>query len=147
MKAWRVLTQAVNVAIVLTFLISLIGLVTRVSAAITEFESATGMTADNDFGQRGVAISIIEFLALGVLAALSTWKLANARTSGFVWHSVLWLVLLMLATSGWLIFTIDLGPIRSSLQLLCLVGAISGITLSIVDARLPRHEEHTHTTP
>ena len=129
MKLWRVAAW-LNVAIFLDLFALQVGLTIRVSTTIAEFEARTGGTADNDWGQRGLAMGFVVLLVAGALAAESIWRLYRARPSGFVLHSMLWLLLA---------FVVILTPLpealkmfRLSMHLLCLTGFVWGIRLSLI---------------
>lgn len=94
MTVWRRLAQLISVLIVLDLLVLQIVMTVQVSAAIADFEARTGGSADNDWGQRGLAIGALIVFVAGVIAALSIWNLSRRRASGFVLHALLWLVLL-----------------------------------------------------
>lgn len=98
-----------------------------VLSAIAAYEESTGMTADNDWGQRGLAIGFGVLFAALILAAASIWNLSRARALGFVFYALLWLLLLVVPA-------FSMQEFRPSIQLLCIAGALSGIVLAIVFA-------------
>ena len=109
---------------------------------IAQYESR-GLVADNDLGQRGLALSGIFVFVTSVLALLSIRYLFRASVMGFVFHAVLWFALLLLGMSTWFVFARELGEVEIGLLLLCLAGIGYGVICARADARLQKNGVET----
>ncbi|TKV26369.1 hypothetical protein FDK12_13365 [Arthrobacter sp. NamB2] len=139
MKISRFLALLSTIAIAVALTGLQLALSIQVGRRIADFESQTGLTADNDFGQRGIAVGGLVMLVAWALAGLAIWKLLRKRASGLLFHSALWLVLLL---------AVALRPLPNvsetlyqGLHIVCLVGAISGVALSITAMALTRRRQ------
>ena len=135
LRKWRWLAQAWNLTILLGLFTLFVVHGYMVFSNIAQYESQ-GLVVDNDLGQRGLALSGVFVLVTSGLAILSMWYLLRARVLGFVLHAVLWLALLLLGMSTWLVFARQLGGVEIGLLLLCLTGTGYGVMCARVDARL-----------
>lgn len=125
MRRWRIMAICCDLVIVgYLVVVQSISAVGSLSA-IAAYEESTGMSADNDWGQRGLVIGFGVLLVALLLAAASIWKLFHARASGFVLYAMLWLLALAFPA-------FSMSEFRSSMQLLCFAGALSGIVLAIM---------------
>ncbi|MBG6218970.1 membrane-associated HD superfamily phosphohydrolase [Arthrobacter sp. CAN_A6] len=145
MRRWRSIAVGLDLVIV-AYLVGLQSVLTiQTSSAIAEFESRTGATADNDWGQRGLAVGFIVLLVALYFAAESIWQLSRAHASGFVFYSLLWL--LMVPVVALTPLPEGLEILRSSIQLLCVAGSVSGIVLSTTAAHLSRIDRRASLSP
>lgn len=144
-KRWRSIAIGIDL-IISAYLVGLQTVLTvQTSSAIAVFEARTGGTADNDWGQRGLAIGFIVLLVALYLAAESIWQLSRDHASGFVSYALLWL--LMMPVLALAPLPGGLEGFRSSMQLLCVAGSVSGTVLGISDARLARINQRASPVP
>lgn len=134
MRRWRRLAQAGNLVILLALPMLFVFQAYMVFSNIAQYESR-GLVADNDLGQRGLALSAIFLSVPFVLALLSRRYLLRASVLGFVFHAVLWLVLLLVGLSSWFVFGRELGGVEVGLLFLCLAGTGYGVICAGAEAR------------
>jgi ABC-type transport system involved in cytochrome c biogenesis permease subunit len=145
MKRWRSIAIGIDL-IIIGYLVGLQTVLTiQTSSAIAAFEARTGGTADNDWGQRGLAIGFVVLLVALYLAAESIRQLSRAHASGFVLYSLLWL--LMVPVLALALLPEGLEIFRSSMQLLCVAGSVSGMVLGISAARSSRINQRASPVP
>ena len=124
-RLWRFMAICCDLVIVASLVGVQIASTVGVLSAIAAYEESTGMRADNDWGQRGLAIGFGVVVVALILASASIWNLSRARASGFVFYALLWLLVLVFPA-------FSMPELRSSIQLLSFAGASSGIVLAIV---------------
>lgn len=145
MKRWRSIAIGIDL-IIIAYLVGLQTVLTvQTNSAIAAFEARTGGTADNDWGQRGLAIGFVVLLVALYLAAESIWQLSRDHASGFVSYALLWLLVVPVLALAPLPEGLEI--LRSSMQLLCVAGSVSGVVLGISAARPPWINQHASPLP